>query len=700
MSDTVHQILSDAGPIARALGEAYEPRPEQLHMATAVAKALKTRSHLLVEAGTGVGKSFAYLVPAVERCLKHGETVVIATNTIALQEQLIAKDIPLIQSTISEDDPEGDWAGTLKAVLVKGRGNYMSIRRLKLASERQDKYFADEPSVRSLRVLENWAYQTPDGSRSTLPTLDRPAVWDRVQSDSGNCMGRKCPYNEKCFYQNARRQMEGAKLLICNHALFFSDLALRVRDAGFLPKYDHVILDEAHNVEDVAADHFGLSLTEGRVNHLLSMLYQHKTQKGYVPQIQLQVNDLAKLDRVIQIVLQAGGQSRAFFESIIEYDSRSSERNGRIREPGVVKNTLGPNMRELSLGLKLLKEEVKNDADKYELSGYAMRAAEIADQSEALVDQAVPNCVYWAQVTRPQSRRPARVTLACSPIEVGPLLREHLFNEEHSIILTSATLSTRTVNEEESTESAETAFAHAMSRLGCEGAAALQLGSPFDHATQVELHIDQTMPTPTRSHGPGREDPFIEALADRVIKHVAETDGGAFVLFTSFATLFAVADRIAEPLAELGLPMLVQERDGSRSGILDRFRADERSVLLGAASFWQGVDVRGQGLRNVIITRLPFDPPDRPLTEARMERITERGGNPFREDSLPRAVIRFKQGFGRLVRSSTDTGRVVVLDPRLRTARYGSLFMRALPHGVRVIDITNEQHTQTQAEDF
>jgi ATP-dependent DNA helicase DinG len=741
---TLESILAPGGLIAGQIGPHFEPRPEQLEMARGVLEAMASRSHLLVEAGTGVGKSFAYLVPAMMRAAERGETVLVATNTIALQEQLIRKDVPLLQSLMDpQDHDDADWTPKIRPILVKGRGNYVSIRRLRLASQRQDRLFADPAARRSLHVIEDWAMTTTDGTLSTLPPVERAGVWDKLQSDSGNCMGRKCPTYDQCFYQSARRQLENANVLICNHALFFSDLALRTQDYGFLPRYDHVILDEAHGVEDAASDHFGVSLAEGRVMHLLSTLLHQRSHKGYLPQLATLIGEGDGVMRAMRLVDDATHATRAFFDSLLallpgsrrdeipdgadaesSWMDRGRKRGGgdsaraagttRIREPGVVANVLTPALRELSLRLKSLREEVKNDADKFELNAYAVRAEMIATDAETLVSQAMPAAAYWVEATGGEfsdddgpgaGRR--RVTLGCAPIEVAPLLKERLFSGECSVVLTSATLATRGTKEGETRESAETAFAHALSRLGCEGARTLQLGSPFDYASQVEMYVD---PVPMSFRGgprrPARRDePVFEPdpewfggvgthedastsdltpMSAAVLRHVRETDGGAFVLFTSFAQLNACAAELAGPLSRLGLPLLAQGRDGSRSHILERFRENEGSVLFGAASFWQGVDVRGRGLRNVIITKLPFEPPDRPMTQARSELIESRGGNAFMEDSLPRAVIRFKQGFGRLIRSKSDRGRVVVLDDRIIRARYGRVFLSALPPGVRV----------------
>lgn len=705
MSVFVESALGAAGPLAHAVGPSFEARPEQIEMARAVASAMASGGHLLAEAGTGVGKSFAYLVPAIERCLEHGETVVVATNTIALQEQLVRKDIPTLLRAlglpaVDAELPDGPPDAPIRPALVKGRGNYVSLRRLELASARQDKLFADPAMRRTLHQIEGWARITRDGSVSSLPQLERPGIWDRVQSDSANCMGRKCPNYDICFYQRSRRTMERANLIICNHAVFFSDLALRARGFGFLPPYQRVVLDEAHMAEDVASEHFGVSLPEGRVNHLLSALFVERGAKGFLANLATGTSDTGPVERAIGLVREAREAAGAFFESLALWRRQRADSAGRAREPGIVDNILTPAFRELAVCLRRLREDALAEADRFELNAYAERASEIADAAEVLIEHTLAGCAYWVDVAGEEpGSRGTRVTIACSPVEVAPLLREHLFGNAagghsadendgdrvpgpRSVIMTSATLTTRHSTSDEPAERREAAFLHTIERLGCDGARTFQVGSSFDYARQVRLFVDPSMPTP----GSGRDaaERYHRALAQRVLRQIEATDGGAFVLFTSFAALNDVADHLAPELREIGMPMLVQGRDGPRSLLLERFRDNPRSVLFGAASFWQGIDVRGDGLRNVIITRLPFDPPDRPLTEARLERIRERGGDPFREESLPRAILRFKQGFGRLIRGRDDRGRVSVLDPRIVTSGYGRLFLSALPEGIEI----------------
>ncbi len=648
MTISVEGLLSPGGAVARRL-EAFEVRPEQVEMAVAVERALEERGRLLVEAGTGVGKSFAYLIPAIKRIVEHGERVVVATNTINLQEQLVEKDIPLLKAVIPKQ---------FNAVLVKGRNNYLSIRRLKLASERQARLFADAGARESLHMIEDWAYETRDGSLATLGQLPRPQVWDYARSDTHNCMGKRCPTYHKCFYQSARKRMEQGDLLICNHALFFSDLALRADGVGFLPPYDQVILDEAHRADEVAAEHLGVSLGRARITHLLNLLYQPRQQRGFLATLRLKDHSAEPIDRAIEQSLACRDHADALFGALARWQKETGPPNGRIGAPGVVANTLSEPLAQLSALLKLLRARAATEADEFELASYAQRAAEIAGATEILLEQKLDDCVYWLE----------GAGIHCMPVEVGPILRERLFGQKVGIVLTSATLATGRGD-----------FTHIAGRLGCAEAQTLQLGSPFDHARQMRVFVDRRMPHP-------RDPGYVGELSPRVLEHVLATDGGAFVLFTSFAVLDEVAEQVGPALTGQGYPVLVQGRDGRPGELLRRFRDDERSVLLGTMSFWQGVDVRGRGLRNIVITRLPFDVPDRPVNEARHERIVQRGGNPFIEEQLPKAIIRFKQGIGRLLRSTSDTGRVVVLDPRIVNKWYGRRFLEAFGEGVCIED--------------
>ena len=668
------EILAPGGPIARRLGERYERRPEQERMVKAVRRALRDGDTLLVEAGTGVGKSFAYLLPAIERIVRHRDKdkprrIVVSTHTIALQEQIVEKDIPLLQEVVDAE---------FSAVLVKGRGNYLSLRRLELASQRQDQLFTSRKLLKSLHGIEDWAYHTDDGSRATLPGAVDLDVWEKVQSDAGNCMGRRCPTFGKCFYQNARRRMLGADLLIVNHALFFADLALRARGRGLLPQYDHVILDEGHTVEDVASDHFGLSCSEFQVRYLLNSLHQPRTGRGFLAALKGKVDE-ALLNQAQGRIDEAASRSTRFFDALERYQGRQGRSNGRITESGIVTDDLGPALRDVGLALRMLEAKAENDDDKFELASFGRRCAELTATIKALVEQELADSVYWMELTPAGSaRRRRRLVLNGAPVDVAPLLAEHLFNTTRDddqpvgVVLTSATLATQAWHRDEQGDGEADAFAHIRARLGCTEASTLLVGSPFDYARQARLIVDADLPMPNESS-------FADRLLPRILEHLDRSGGGAFVLFTSYVLLRRAAEYLETPLAERDLPMLVQGDGVQRSVLLDRFRGDPRSVLLGTDSFWQGVDVPGEALRNVIITRLPFVAPDRPMVEARTERIEARGGNAFREYSLPEAVLKFKQGFGRLIRSTRDTGTVVVLDSRITRKPYGRLFIAALP---------------------
>ena len=627
----VERVFRADGPLARAL-PAFEPRPGQLEMALASARVMAGGGVLLAEAGTGTGKTLAYLVPAI----LSRQNVLISTGTKNLQEQIYLKDLPVLRQAL--DVP-------FSATYMKGRSNYLCIQRFEsLRRDRAVRMIHGE----ILGALERWSADTETGDRAEVAELpDDQPLWNEIAATSETCLGTKCPRHDECFITRMRQRAAASDLVIVNHHLLCADAAVRQSDYGaVVPDCRYAILDEAHQLEDVATQYFGLSVSTYRVEELARDADRLLGGR--------QVDDPdGEWRRAIDRVRD---RSTAFFIALVAGRQPSSpdvawagDERTRLT-PGLLADAYQPGLL-LVEALETLEATVALErSDAEEVQAVARRAGEIRDQLRFLLRAGDPDFVFFLEV------RGRGVFLRAAPIDVSRIVREVLLDRMQATVLTSATLSVGG------------SFAYVRARLGIQDPVQVRLPSEFDYGRQALLYLPRPLPDP-------RTAAFADAAGREIVEILKRTRGRAFVLFTSYAVLRKV-QAIAE--AELRFPILVQG-SAPRSALLARFRATPHAVLLATSSFWQGVDVVGEALSCVIIDKLPFASPADPITAARIETIAARGDEPFEQYQLPLAILSLQQGLGRLIRHRQDRGVLAVLDPRLRTRGYGGRFLEAFP---------------------
>ncbi len=701
----VVDALGEGGPIAAELGQ-YEDRRSQRDMAAYIADGYNDGGVQLLEAGTGIGKSFAYLVPALHWARANGERTVVSTNTINLQEQLVGKDLPLLRRALTA----GGYTPTF--ALLKGWRNYLCLARMHQAVGSQ-RTLLEQDKLDELLGIAEWAGHTADGTLSDLPAMPSPEVWDEVSAEPDLCTRLKCAHFDKCFLFRARRRAAEADVVVVNHHLLAADLSVRQaqdnwEEAAVLPPYRRLVLDEAHHLEDVAASHLGVQVGSRAVRRLLSRF--ERNGRGLAPTLAHELRaqgDLlsrASLDLLQQRLLPALGDARRASEAMFQrlLDRLDGLPAGQLRlaedfaTDDIWDEGLAFDLDATLAAFRALRETVETIADRLAEAEETERRASLLQELRAVMRRldgisdglnrtlrpagGGPPTVRWMERTP----RGPQLSLSVVPLDLAPVLRTLLFDRLDTVVLTSATLA------------AGGDFAFLETRLGLAGndspvTVREAFPSPFDYPSQCVFGIPNDLPEP-------REDEHAHATA--VVQVVTDlayaSDGGMFVLFTSHASLRKAAHELRSVLGTRW-PILVQG-EAPRDGLLRRFRQAENAILLGTDSFWEGVDVPGRALRTLVLNKVPFKVPSEPLTAARLERLAEEGQDGFMNYLLPHAALKLKQGFGRLIRSRMDMGVVVLLDSRVVTKRYGPLLLGGLPRADRIIG--SWAQVRTKCEDF
>ena len=652
----MEEIFGESGLIAR-FHEAYEHRDGQVKMAAAVMSAFDNKRHLVVEAGTGTGKTLAYLVPAIAAALGKKQRVIISTGTKNLQEQLMEKDIPFLQRVMPKK---------FTAAYMKGRSNYACLNRIYKAE--------DQPFLEGLHEIDyfdeirHWSRESRTGDRAELKNLpENLSFWNRINARSEICLGQKCPDFEPCFITRMRARAEDADIIIVNHHLFFADLAVRGNQYGrVIPDYGAVIFDEAHLIEDIAADYFGLQVSSFQIEEMIRDVDQ------------LPIDDAMVTSSLTKICVRVAGHAEQFWHRFAQgrgaegrYPLGTDNFFVRDRDGEKRATSAGESYRDLDDSLGRLQTELDVFSDRLpEAETIVGRVARTRDDLKFIVNQSDRNFVYWLE------RRGRGVFLQATPVDVSDLLNKKLFDKVETCVLTSATLSSNG------------SFNFIRDRLGLDRSKTdtLVAASAFDYEKQALIYLPKGMPDP-------RSPEYTQLAAGEIIRLMQLTRGHAFVLCTSNSSMNALFQLVS---SRIGFPCFIQG-SMSKTGLLDRFRSTPNAVLFATSSFWQGVDVRGEQLSCVIIDKLPFAVPSDPIVAARTKFIDESGGRSFSDYSVPQAVITLKQGIGRLIRSKTDRGVIAILDSRLRTKSYGRDFLNSLPKAKVTSEISDVEQMFSSA---
>lgn len=647
------EFFSETGLLASAFDN-FEFRSSQKEMAEFILEILENKSHAFIEAPTGIGKSFAYLVPSIFFALKNKRKVIVSTHTINLQEQLINKDIPFLQKIFPFE---------FKAKLLKGRNNYLCPRRLYNARQSSGTLFETREQLCLEKIFE-WSKRTIDGTRSDLDFLVDENVWNSVCSERGICTNKTCGGdNSNCFYQKARKELADSDVIVVNHHLFFTLFDGVIDDkTGYLYKNDFVIFDEAHTVEQVATEHIAPRVSREMIKFHLLKLYNQQKKKGFLltfPSLHIQM--------IIQNILDLNhrffyGLRKSLFEENKDFGKKSL--TCRVYEKRIEENILKPELDNLIKNLKALRMACKNENQENELNEFILKFTEFNYTIEEFLEQKsneeTDNNVYWVELS---SLKPdSNVSICSSPIDVSGFFRDNIFRPGNTTVFTSATLS---VNNN---------FDYFKVRLGADVADDLKLDSPFDFSRQVKIYIPGNLIFPLKENNSDYKD----SLKEWIRYFVNLSGGKALVLFTNSFLLKEIGSELKPEFEQAGMELLIQGSGISRSSLLQKFKSDLNSVLFGLDSFWMGVDVPGESLSNLIITRLPFQVPTHPVVQAKMEYIDRHGGNSFLEYSLPEAILKFRQGIGRLIRHKTDKGIIAILDSRIIHKQYGKYFLNSI----------------------